>query len=103
MVSFEKFTKVTKSLEDLSQIDPKGSPTGNIEIVEGQPGKAFSFAYRTNTDEGWGAYKAELRRYNKKLRKGYDLVWTSVSTPTSRGHLTKILSSTAPNIGYIKT
>ncbi|XP_044571266.1 uncharacterized protein LOC123257210, partial [Drosophila ananassae] len=52
------------------------------------------------------AYKAELRRYNKELRKAKRVAWANfcpnIQETSEAARLRKILSTTAPIVGYIK-
>ncbi|XP_070138623.1 uncharacterized protein [Drosophila bipectinata] len=69
--------------------------------------KAFNFASKINSETAWETYKANLRQYNKELGKAKRNSWTKFCTniqQTSEAfRLRKVLATTAPNVGYIKT
>ncbi|XP_070138473.1 uncharacterized protein [Drosophila bipectinata] len=69
--------------------------------------KAFNFARKTNSETAWESYKADLRRYNKELRKAKRNAWaefcTNIQETSEASRLRKVLATTAPNVGYIKT
>ncbi|KAH8234566.1 hypothetical protein KR032_006031, partial [Drosophila birchii] len=69
--------------------------------------KAFNFASRTNSEIAWESYKADLRQYNKELRRAKRNAWakfcTNIQETSEASRLRKVLATTTPNVGYIKT
>ncbi|KAH8233854.1 hypothetical protein KR026_000097, partial [Drosophila bipectinata] len=103
--AFNKACPKSRSGNSKSKKPPWWSPT--LAPFKTKSRKAFNFARKTNSETAWESYKADLRQYNKELRKAKRNAWakfcSNIQKTSEASRLRKVFATTAPNVGYIKT